>query len=152
MNAVTTDAARVSAITWQIAVEPSSTHCHQVLPLTRAEVSSHSKIVPDSRRCLIAPVCAANAGALFRSMLASAPSLISTPKRSDSSWDNRSNGIAWPKRRYRMKVRRFGPNGEPGGRSAGAAALKRRRQHGQIPPCKDTRVTSGVIAGISIRS
>jgi len=40
MNVVTTDAARVSAITWQIAVELSSTHCHQVLPLTRAEVSS----------------------------------------------------------------------------------------------------------------
>ena len=40
MNAVTTHAARVSAITWQIAVEPSSTHCHHVLPLTRAEVSS----------------------------------------------------------------------------------------------------------------
>ena len=31
-TSVTTDAARVSAITWQIAVDPSSTHCHQVLP------------------------------------------------------------------------------------------------------------------------
>ena len=32
MNDVTTDAARVSAITWQIAVEPSSTHCHHARP------------------------------------------------------------------------------------------------------------------------
>jgi hypothetical protein len=40
MNAVTADAARVSAITWQIAVEPSSTHCHQYLPPKRVEVSS----------------------------------------------------------------------------------------------------------------
>src|SRR3954453_17160214 len=37
---VTTEAARVSAMTWQIAVELSSTHCHQLLPPTRAEVSS----------------------------------------------------------------------------------------------------------------
>jgi hypothetical protein len=37
---VTTAAARVSAMTWQIAVELSSTHCHHVLPQTRAEVSS----------------------------------------------------------------------------------------------------------------
>jgi hypothetical protein len=40
MNAVTTPAARVSAMIWQIVVEDSSTHCHQVLPPTRAEVSS----------------------------------------------------------------------------------------------------------------
>jgi len=39
MNALTTDAARVSAMTSQIAVELSSTLCHQVLPPTRVEVS-----------------------------------------------------------------------------------------------------------------
>ena len=40
MKAVTTEAARLSTIMWQMAVELSRTHCHQVRPATRAEVSS----------------------------------------------------------------------------------------------------------------
>ena len=37
-----TAAPRLSAIRWWMAVDDSSTHCHQFLPLTRAEVSSEA--------------------------------------------------------------------------------------------------------------
>src|ERR1039458_168306 len=49
------------------------------------------------------------------------------------------------------KARRFGPNGDPGSRPSGGRALKRLLQHGQTPPCSVTRVTSGLISGISTR-
>ena len=51
-----------------------------------------------------------------------------------------------------MKARRLGPNGDPGSNPSGACALKRPAQQGQTPPCKVTRVTSGLMSGISIRS
>ncbi|MDO8358981.1 MAG: hypothetical protein Q7T08_02955 [Devosia sp.] len=50
------------------------------------------------------------------------------------------------------KARRFGPNGDPGSSPAGGSALKRLQQQGHTPPCSDTRVTSGSILGISMRS
>ena len=43
------------------------------------------------------------------------------------------------------------PKGEPGSKPSGGSALKRLAQHGQWPPCSDTRVTSGSIVGISTR-
>jgi hypothetical protein len=119
---------------------------------TRTLVSSEASTVPDGRRRLIRLVCAAKAGALSFSMLASAPSLISSPNRSRISRARRSSGMAWPKRRWSAKARRLGPNGEPGSSPAGAVALKRPAQHGQTPPCSTTRVTSGAISGISMRS
>src|SRR5271169_3230672 len=49
-------------------------------------------------------------------------------------------------------ARTLGPNGEPGSSPAGASPLKRRAQQGQTPACRLTRVISGAIGGISIRS
>jgi hypothetical protein len=37
----------------------------------------------------------------------------------------------------------------PGARPSGAAALNVPPQHGHVPPCRTTRVTSGTIGGIS---
>jgi hypothetical protein len=54
--------------------------------------------------------------------------------------------------RLACAARRFGPNGEPGSKPAGAGAMNVFVQHGQTPPCNITRVTSGLISGISIRS
>ena len=73
MNAVTTDAARVSAITWQIAVEASSTHCHQVLPLTRAEVSSEPTTGLSRTAAAIGAAAASNGTSARARMLATAP-------------------------------------------------------------------------------
>ncbi len=44
------------------------------------------------------------------------------------------------------------PNGEPGSIPSGGAALNVLAQHGQVPPCSVTRVTSGTIAGTSMWS
>ena len=53
----------------------------------------------------------------------------------------------------RAESSRFGPARSGFGSSlAGASALKRRAQHGHVPPCSATRVTSGSIVGISARS
>ena len=82
MNALTTDAARVLAITWQIAVELSSTHCHQVLPPTRAEVSSEPT-TGLARTAAAIGTAAVSSGASARArMLAMAPSLMLTPNTS----------------------------------------------------------------------
>ncbi len=56
----------------------------------------------------------AKAPQLSRSMLARAPSLISSPNRSDISRASRSNGIAWAKRRYSTKARKFAPERRAG--------------------------------------
>jgi hypothetical protein len=128
------------------------TQVHHFFLPTRALVSSDCKMVPDSSRSRIRLVWWAKALPLASSMLASAPSLISSPSKSDISRAKRSNGIAWAKRKYSTKARRFGPNGEPGANPAGGLARNRCRQHGQTPPCSVIRVTSGTISGISIRS
>ena len=53
-----------------------------------------------------------------------------------------------PQRRAGSQAR----NGDPGSNPSGGSALKRLVQHGQTPPYKETRVTSGWISGISTRS
>ena len=60
--------------------------------------------------------------------------------------------MLWLKRRCSASARSLAPNGEPGGMSAGGAALKARAQCGQVPPISVTRVTSGRIGGISMWS
>src|ERR1700761_4939933 len=115
------------------------TQVHHVFLPTRALVSSDCKMVPDNSRSRIKLACCAKVLPLASSMLARAPSLISSPSKSDISRASRANGIAWAKRKYSTKARRFGPNGEPGASPAGAAARNRCRQHGQRPPCSVTR-------------
>src|SRR3954466_11376607 len=79
---VTTEAARVSAMTWQIAVELSSTHCHQFLPPTRAEVSSEPT-TGLARTASAIVAAAATSGAWVRArILAIAPSLMERPNTS----------------------------------------------------------------------
>ena len=54
------------------------------------------------------------------------------------------------------QIKHEGPQVRAKGRArlqpAGAGALKRWAQQGQVPPNSVTRVTSGVISGISMRS
>jgi hypothetical protein len=79
---VTTAAARVSAMTWQIAVELSSTHCHQALPQTRAEVSSEPTTGLARTAAAIGAAAASNGICARPRMLAIAPSLIVRPNTS----------------------------------------------------------------------
>src|SRR5512135_1411671 len=151
-NALTTALPREGRMTKQALSAWWKTQIQKVCWPTRTLVSSAASTVPDSRCCLIRLVWAANAGALSASRWASAPSLISSPNRSCIRRARRSNGMACPKRRYRTKAGRLAPNGDPGSSPAGAVALPRLAQHGQTPPCSVTRVTSGVISGISMRS
>src|SRR6266851_6140633 len=151
-NSPTTALPRLGRIRKQALSPLWKTQVHQVFLPTRALVSSDCRMVPDNSRSRIRLVWCAKALPLASSMLARAPSLISNPSKSEISRANRSNGIAWAKRKYSTKARRFGPNGEPGSNPSGAAALNRRAQHGQTPPCNVIRVTSGTISGISIRS
>src|SRR3954452_23137727 len=76
-----------------------NTQIQKVFLPTRTLVSSEASTVLASSRCLIRLVCAAKAGALSCSSLASALSLISSPNRSRISRASRSNGMAWPKRK-----------------------------------------------------
>ena len=90
-----TDAARCGTMMWQIAVEDSSTHCHQVLPPTRAEVSSEPT-TGLARTAAAIGVAAAGSGAYARArMLAIAPSLMLSPNNSASRRARRSKPIAW---------------------------------------------------------
>ena len=82
-------------MTWQIAVELSSTHCHQVLPQTRAEVSSEPTTAL-ARTAAAIGAAAANSGVCARArMLAIAPSLIVRPNTSRIRRARRSKPIAW---------------------------------------------------------
>src|ERR1700687_4867627 len=142
-NSPTTALPRLGRLRKQALSPLWKTQVHHVFLPTRALVSSDCRMVPDNNRSRIRFVWRAKAPPLASSMLARAPSLISSPSKSDISRASRSNGIAWAKRKYSTKARRFGPNGEPGAKPAGGVARNRRLQHGQRPPCSVTRVTSG---------
>jgi len=90
-----TDAARRGTMMWQIAVEDSSTHCHQVCPPTRAEVSSEPTTALARTAAAIGAAAASSGVAARARMLAIAPSLIVTPNTSASSRARRSKPIAW---------------------------------------------------------
>ena len=80
---------------WQIAVELSSTHCHHVLPQTRAEVSSEPTTAL-ARTAAAIGAAAASSGVCARArMLAIAPSLIVRPNTSRIRRARRSKPIAW---------------------------------------------------------
>ena len=82
-------------MTWQIAVELSSTHCHQVLPRTRAEVSSEPTTGLARTTAAIGAVAASSGASARASMLAIAPSLMLRPNTSAISRVRRWKLTAW---------------------------------------------------------
>ena len=91
---LTTALPRLGRMTCSTANVPMNTHSHQVLPLTRAEVSS----TPTGLAVTVAWIAAAAAsnGARARaSMLLIAPSLMLNEKLSSISKTSRSRPIAW---------------------------------------------------------
>jgi len=101
--------------------------------------------VPARSRALIRLVCMAKGSRLRLRCLTSAPSLMSRPNRSRSTCSiapaecpgqsaDRSQRRAVCPNAIRLQALR-------------RSALKRLAQHGQTPPCSDTRVTSGLISG-----
>ena len=98
-NVPTTFLPRLAAVTKQALSAWWKTQVQNVRLPTRADVSSDWSTLLDSRWRLMAFAWVSNAGALSCRMLASAPSLISSPNRSESSRASRSNGIAYAKRR-----------------------------------------------------
>ena len=101
-KSVSTAAPRLSAIRWWMAVEESSTHCHQFFPSTRAEVSSEATTLLRarprrwSRRLPSATFGRGPACWQWR------PSLRRTPNTSSSSRTSRSKPIAWVTCRCRI--------------------------------------------------
>ncbi len=89
------DAGRAGiGIRWQTAVEPSRTHCHQVLPFTRTEISS-PLTTELARTAATTGAVAASSGAVARARtLVIAPSLRVRPNTSASSRARRSKPIA----------------------------------------------------------
>jgi hypothetical protein len=79
----------------QIAVERSSTHCHQVLPQTRAEVSSEPSTALARTAAAIGAAATSNGVCARARMLAIAPSLIVRPNTSPIRRARRSKLIAW---------------------------------------------------------
>jgi len=132
-----------------MAVEHSSTHCHHVLPRTRAEVSSEP--TTGLARTVAAMASAATtSGAWARArMLAMAPSLIGRPNTSAISRDNRSKLIAWVMCKWMISAAMEEPNGEPGSSPSGGRADMALRQQGQTPRWRLMRVTIGRIDGRS---
>src|SRR5258708_1045716 len=98
-NCSTTALLRLGWMTKQASSAWWNTHGHQVRLPTRTLVSSDCRMVPASRRARIRFAARAKACLLSSSMLTSAPSLISSPSRSENSRESRSNEIAWVKRK-----------------------------------------------------
>jgi hypothetical protein len=120
-------------MTWQIAVEHSSTHCHPVLPATRAVVSSEPTTALWRTAAAIGSAARTNGAFARARMLTSAPSLMVTPTTSSRSRASRSKPIAWVACRWTTSAHHPGPNGEPGSNPAGTGALTRWQQQGQLP-------------------
>ncbi len=91
----TTALPRLGRMTCSTASVPTNTHSHQVLPLTRAEVSSeHTTVLAVTHAPTVA--AAASSGSRARaSMLLIAPSLTASPNRSLISAASRSSPMAW---------------------------------------------------------
>jgi hypothetical protein len=128
------------------------THCHQVLPRTRAEVSSEATTALARTSAAIASAAAARGGPARLRMLAIAPSLMSRPNISAISFESRSKPIIWVMCRWMIRASMLGPNGEPGAMPSGAGAVNLRAQQGHWPRCRWIRVTTGLIGGISMWS
>ena len=74
-------------------------HSHQFALPTLMPVSSEASAVPAISRALIRLVCAAKVFRLAERMFStSAPSLISRPNKSRSTWLNRASGIPTERR------------------------------------------------------
>jgi hypothetical protein len=75
---------------------------------------------------------------------------LAAPAHDEARMPRRRNALHGPQidhQRAQVRPERRFPL-QPGG----GGTLKRLAQHGQTPPCSATRVTSGMIFGISIRS
>ena len=143
---------RLGRITCSTASVPMNTHSHQVLPLTRAEVSSeHTTGLAITVARIVA--AAASSGSRARaSMLLIAPSLMG--EREDLVHQRgqpfHADGMGVVQIDHqggdRLTERRAGF--QPGR----GAAVTRSPQQAQRPPNSRTRVTSGLIGGNSMRS
>jgi len=107
------------------AVEDSRTHCHQLWPPTRAEVSSEPTTALVRTAAAIGAAAASSGVAARARMLTIAPSLIVTPNTSANSRARRSKPIAWVLWRWMISARSPGPNGEPDSSPAGTGATIR---------------------------
>ena len=82
-------------MTCSTASVPMNTHSHQVLPLTRAEVSSEHTTGLAVTVARIAAEAASSGSRARASMLLIAPSLIASPKMSPMRAARRSSPMAW---------------------------------------------------------
>jgi len=174
MNPVTTTAAaRVSAMMWQIAVEDSSTHCHQACPCKGGGLAADPRggLVGADHRAGAHRLRQRFGGGDQRRLCAGQDvgdgafadghpehlrhqldEALKADRLGDAAQGSAgaAGGMAEEGTcRWMMSADRPGPNGEPGSKPSGAGAATRVWQQGQTPRWRLMRVTMGRSGGRS---